>query len=184
MSRSSAWSFATARGSVRVAPGELRIRRGVSRTVAEAGSALAAGRLPSALRDVGWAGAAALTAIVPTVIEWLVEGGGSAQTTVGLLALLTAVGGVATSVARERTTAVAYRDVEHVAFDDGELAVVHRSGDGDGERETETVRPRDDAERADAAVALRLRGVDLRGLEDDEAVSRTVVDAPKSELRA
>ena len=184
MSRSRTWSFATARGSVRVAPGELRIRRGVTRSVAEAGSALAAGRLPSALRDGGWGGIAALAAIVPAAGEWFLTGGGTAQATIGLLGLLTAVGGVAASIARERTTTLSYRAVEHVAFDGGELAIVHRSEDGDGERETETVRPRDDAERADAAVALRLRGVDLRGVEDDEAVSRTVVDAPKSELLA
>lgn len=183
MSRSSAWSFATARGSVRVAPDELRIRRGVTRTVAEAGSALAAGRLPSALRDVGWTGIAAVTAVVPAAVEWLLQGGGTVQTTFGLLGLLTAVGGVAVSVARERTAAIPLRDIEHVAFDEGELAIVHRS-EADDERERERVRPLDDAQRADAAVALRLRGVDLRGVEDDEAVSRTVIDVPKTELLA
>ncbi|EMA64718.1 hypothetical protein [Halorubrum lipolyticum] len=179
-----AWSFPTARGSVRVAPGELRIRRGVLRTVAEAGRSLAAGRLPSALRDVGWTGILAVTAIAPSAVEWLLAGGGSAQTAFGVLGLLTAVSGVAVSVARERTATVPHRDIEHVAFDDGELRIVHRNGEGDDERETETVRPLDDAARADAALALRLRGVDLRGVEDDDAVSRTVVDAPKTELIA
>ena len=120
MSRSRTWSFATARGSVRVAPGELRIRRGVTRSVAEAGSALAAGRLPSALRDGGWGGIAALAAIVPAAGEWFLTGGGTAQATIGLLGLLTAVGGVAASIARERTTTLSYRAVEHVAFDGGE----------------------------------------------------------------
>ncbi|WP_144923483.1 hypothetical protein [Halorubrum salsamenti] len=180
------WSFATARGSVRVAPAELRIRRGVVRTVAEAGSALAAGRLPSALRDVSWTGVAAVTAVLPSLIEWLLEGGGGVQTTLGALGLLAAVGGVAASVARGRTTAVPHRDIEHVAFDDGDIVIVHREGRGadDDESETETVRPLDDAARADAALALRLRGVELRGGEGDEAVSRTVVDAPKTALPA
>ena len=176
------WTFETVRGSVRVAPGEIRIRRGVVRTAAEAGRALAAGRLPPALRDVGWTGILAVTAIAPTAIEWILAGGGSALTTVGVLGLLTAVGGVAASVARERTAAIPTRDVEHVAFDDGTLVIAHRNEGEDGERETETVRPLDDAERADAAVAFRLRGVEIRGVEDDEAVSRTVVDAPKTTL--
>lgn len=183
MSRSGAWTFATARGSVRVAPGEIRIRRGVTETVAEAARALAAGRLPSALRDVGWTGIGAAAAVVPSAVEWLVQGGGIAGTAVAILGLLTAVGGVAASVVRERRTAIPLRDVEHVAFDDGEIEVVHLEGDDD-DRAAETVRPRGDAERADAAVALRLRGVEVRGIEDDEAVSRTVVDAPKAELLA
>jgi len=178
-----AWAFETVRGSVRVAPAELRIRRGVARTVSEAGRALAAGRLPSALRDIGWTGVVAVTAIAPTVIEWILEGG-AAQTTLGALGFLIAVGGVAVSVARERTATISHRDIDHVAFDDGELVIAHRSEEEDGERETDTVRPRDDAARADAAVALRLRGVELRGVEDDEAVSRTVVDAPKTTLLA
>jgi hypothetical protein len=120
--------------------------------------------------------------VVPPAVEWLFRGGGSAQTALGLIGLITAVGGVATSVARERTATVPLRDVEHVGFDEGEIEVVYR--DDDDERETETVRPRDDEERSDAAVALRLRGVDLRGIEGDEAVSRTAVDAPKTELLA
>jgi len=181
-SRHGTWTFETVRGSVRVAPGEIRIRRGVVRTVAEAGRALAAGRLPSALRDVGWTGILAVTAIVPPAVEWLLAGGGSVQATFGVLGLLTAVGGVAASVARERTATIPSRDIEHVAFDDGTLVIVHRNEEEDGERETETVRPLDGAERADAAVAFRLRGVEIRGVEDDEAVSRTVVDAPKTTL--
>ncbi|MFC7325472.1 hypothetical protein ACFQMF_12875 [Halorubrum rutilum] len=182
MSRSGTWSFATARGTVRVAPGELRIRRSIAQTVTESGRALADGRLPSALRDVGWAGIGAVTMLVPPAVEWLLRGGG-ARTTVGLIGLFTAVGGVATSVASERTATIPLRDVEHVDFDEGEIEIVHRSGDDD-ERETETVRPLNDEERSDAAVALRLRGVDLRGVKEDEAVSRTVVDAPKTELLA
>lgn len=183
MSRSGTWSFATVRGSVRVAPDELRIRRGLAQTVAESGRALAAGRVPSALRDVGWTGIGAVAMVVPPAVEWLLQGGGSVQTAVGLIGLITAVGGVATSVARERTATVPLRDVEHVGFDEGEIEIVYRSEeDGDDERETETVRPRDGEERSDAAVALRLRGVDLRGVEEDEAVSRTVVDVPKTEL--
>jgi len=184
MSRSGAWSFATARGTIRVAPDELRIRRGLARTVTEAGSALAAGRVPSALRDVGWTGIGAVAMLVPPVVEWLLQGGGGGAA-FGLIGLLTAVGGVATSVARERTVTIPLGDVEHVGFDgdEGEIEVVHRGEDGDG-RETETVRPVDDEERSDAAVALRLRGVDLRGVEDDDAVSRTVVDVPKTELLA
>ena len=182
MSRSGTWSFATVRGGVRVAPDELRIRRGLAQTVAESGRALAAGRVPSALRDVGWTGIGAVAMVVPPAVEWLLRGGGSAQTALGLIGLITAVGGVATSVARERTATVPLRDVEHVGFDEGEIEIVYR--DEDDERETETVRPRDDEERSDAAVALRLRGVDLRGVEEDEAVSRTAVDAPKTELLA
>jgi hypothetical protein len=183
MTRSGTWSFATTRGTVRVAPGELRIRRGVARSVTEAGSALADGRLPSALRDVGWTGIGAVTMLVPPAVEWLLWDGGGTQATVGLIGLLTAVGGVATSVAGERTATIPLRDIEHVDFDKDEIEVVHRSGDED-ERETETVRPLNDGERSDAAVALRLRGVDLRGVKEDEAVSRTVVDAPKTELLA
>jgi hypothetical protein len=182
MSRTSAWSFATARGSVHVAPDELRIRRGLAQTVAESGRALAAGRVPSALRDVGWTGIGAVAMVVPPAVEWLLQGGDSVQTAVGLIGLITAVGGVATSVARERTATVPLRDVDHVGFDEGEIKIVYR--DDDDERETETVRPLDGGERSDAAMALRLRGVDLRGVKDDEAVSRTVVDAPASELLA
>lgn len=149
--------------------------------------ALAAGRAPPAFRDLSWTGVAGLTAVATTATEWFLSGGGTVQLGLGLLGAVTAVGGGVVSAARDRTTTVPLRDVDHVAFADGELVVVHRDGEGDseeGDRGEERIRPIDDAARADAAVALSLRGVELRGAEDDEAVSRTVVDAPKTALLA
>ena len=189
-----AWAFETVRGSVRVAPDELRIRRGVVGTLTGSVRALADGRTPLAFRDLGWASVTGVTAVMTAATEWFLGEGGTTQLWLGALGVVAAVGGVAASVARARTATVSLRDVEHVTFEDEELVVVHRDDedDGDGDAndgddegpETERVRPTDDAARADAAVALRLRGVELRGVEDDEAVSRTVVDAPKTALLA
>ena len=63
MSRSGTWSFATASGRVRVAPDEIRIRRGIADTLRGVLRALAAGRFPRALRDVGWPGGGAVLAL-------------------------------------------------------------------------------------------------------------------------
>jgi hypothetical protein len=187
-----AWAFETLRGSVRVAPDELRIRRGVVGTLTGSVRALADGRTPLAFREVGWAGVAGLTTVATAAMEWFLGGGGTTQLWLGALGLVATVSGVAASAANARVTTVSLRDLEHVTFEEDELVVVHRDGDesdedGDGdddEPETERVRPIDDEARADAAVALRLRGVELRGVEGDEAVSRTVVDAPKTSLLA
>ncbi|QAU13798.1 hypothetical protein EKH57_14295 [Halorubrum sp. BOL3-1] len=89
------------------------------------------------------------------------------------------------------------RDVRHVAFGGDEVVVVayddcDEDGDDEGpatdeedddpKRAETRIRPVDDAARADAALAFRLRGIDLRGVESDDAVSRTAVDAPETEL--
>jgi len=180
-----AWAFETLRGSVRVAPDELRIRRSVLGTITGSVRALADGRTPLAFRDLGWASVAGLTTVTTAATEWVLGEGGTTQLWLGALGAVAAVGGVVASAASARTTTVSLRDVERVSFEDDGLVVVHRAdadgGEDDGPK-TERVRPTDDAARADAAVALRLRGVELRGVEDDEAVSRTVVDAPKTAL--
>lgn len=194
MSRSGTWSFATASGRVRVAPDEIRIRRGIADTLRGVLRALAAGRFPRALRDIGWPGGGAVLALgglVPNLLWDDVGAIGAGDLLVAGTGLLVAVGGVALTIARRRRVAIPLDAVDHVAFEDEELTVVYDDGSdggdgnatGDGETR-ETLRPRDDDERADAAVALRLRGVDLRGVDGDERVSRTVVDAPETELVA
>lgn len=192
MSRTGAWSFATVGGRVRVAPDEIRIRRGVVDALRGVPRAIAAGRLPPALRDVGWSvvGAVlALGSLVPNLLWDDVGAIGAGDLLVAGVGLLAAVGGVAVTVARRRRVAIRLDAVDYVAFEDEGLVVVYdgdgeANGGGEGDENRETLRPRDDDERADAAVALRLRGVDLRGVDGDERVSRTVVDAPETELVA
>ena len=196
MSRTGAWSFATIGGRVRVAPDEIRIRRGVADALRGVLRALAAGRFPRALRDVGWPGVGAVLALgnlVPKLLWDDVGAIGAGDLLVVGTGLLAAVGGIAVTIARRRRVAIPLDAVDYVAFEDEELVVVYdgdgesdgdreADGDGEGDETRETLRPRDDDERADAAVALRLRGVDLRGVDGDDRVSRTVVDAPETEL--
>jgi len=198
MNRTGAWSFATVGGRVRVAPDEIRIRRGVVDALRGVPRALAAGRVPPELRDVGWSGVGAVLALgslVPNLLWDDVGAIGAGDLLVAGVGLLAAVGGVAVTIARRRRVAIRLDAVDYVAFEEEELVVVYDGdgqGDGNGEGDgngkgddtRETLRPRDDGERADAAVALRLRGVELRGVDGDERVSRTVVDAPETELVA
>ncbi|RLM67179.1 hypothetical protein [Halorubrum sp. Atlit-26R] len=184
MSRTGAWSFATVGGRVRVAPDEIRIRRGVVDALRGVPRALAAGRVPPELRDVGWSGVGAVLALgslVPNLLWDDVGAIGAGDLLVAGVGLLAAVGGVAVTIARRRRVAIRLDAVDYVAFEEEELVVVY-DGNGEGDDTRETLRPRDDDERADAAVALRLRGVELRGVDGDERVSRTVVDAPETEL--
>ncbi|GAB7008681.1 hypothetical protein [Halorubrum trueperi] len=198
MRRVGAWSFTTVRGRVHVAPDELRVHRKVTRVARSVPRALAAGRFPRVVRSVGWTGILAVMTLASAAPGLIFDDVGTGSLFLPALSVLTAIGGVAVAVARNRRTAIPLDDVDHVAFEDGALVIVHADGDdGDGDegekgektgdgggRDRTRVRPLDDDERADAALALRLRGVDLRGVEDDDAVSRTVVDVPKTELVA
>ncbi|WP_233125149.1 hypothetical protein [Halorubrum sp. SD683] len=95
---------------------------------------------------------------------------------------MTGFAGVCVSAVRNARTEIPLRDVRRAEFRDGDVVVVHEDEDGDA---VETAfRPRSPAARNDAALALRLRGVDLRGADDADGVSRTVVDAPETELVA
>ncbi|MUW14493.1 hypothetical protein GJ633_07265 [Halorubrum sp. CBA1125] len=233
MTHTGTWSFATVRGTVQVAPDAIQIRRGlVSRAVGNLRT-IAAGRVPPVFAAADWSLVTVVFAVLGVVVQ-LWGDGGDPEFTLATLGLLTAIGSIAASAVRNRETTISLRTVEHVAFDDDELVVVHREetddgwfgdgwfgdgwfgdegsgggwfgGDGAdasgdavvgetsdagitaddaaGDRVETRIRPRADAERADAAIALRLRGVDLRGVDGHEAVSRTVVDAPKTELVA
>lgn len=92
------------------------------------------------------------------------------------------IGTLAASVPGDRRETVPLRAVKHVYFDDDEVIVVHESDDDEDEITETEVRPRSDEARADAALALRLRGVDVRGGDEDDAVSPAAIDAPKTEL--
>ncbi|MBP1901138.1 hypothetical protein J2744_000796 [Halorubrum trapanicum] len=178
MTRTGTWSFATTAGRVEVAPDEIRVRRRVGRTCREVARSLASGRLPSVGRDVGWSGVGAAISALGMLLEWTGEPG----TGVGVAAfgLATAFAGVGVSALQNARTEIRLRDVRHVAFRKGDVVVVHESEDG-GAAET-ALSPRSPAARNDAALAFRLRGVDLRGADDAEGVSRTAVDAPATEL--
>ncbi|EMA67685.1 hypothetical protein C461_08159 [Halorubrum aidingense JCM 13560] len=179
MTATDTWAFETTRGSVLVGPSELRFRHGVTGALAGSFAALAAGRLPPVVRHGGWPGLALVTALATVAMEWAWSDGVTVQLVLGLLGVVAVFSGSLVSAIRLGADAIPLRTVEHATFEDGTITVAHRTDDDLTER---TIRPRNDAERADAALALRLRGVTLRGIADDEAVSRTVVDAPKTEL--
>lgn len=181
MSRTGTWSFATAAGRVEVAPDEVRVRRRGGRTCCEAARSLASGRLPAVGRDVGVSALGAAFGAVGVLLEWAGDPG--AGVGVAAFGLATAFAGVGLSALRNARTEVPLREVRHVAFRDGEVVVVREGDAGDRAAET-TLSPRSPADRNDAALAFRLRGVDLRGAEDAEGVSRTAVDAPETELVA
>lgn len=196
MSRGGAWSFATLTGRAEVAPDEIRVQRRVRTVVGNGARAVRSGRFGALADAFGWAGVGAALTVLGAVPRLLSAGGGDEAVWLTGLAALTVAATVAASVARGRRTTVPLRAVDHVEFDDEALVVVHEEvadgrfggwwasdGSGGSADRTETeVRPLDDAARTDAALALRLRGVDCRGVEDDDAVSRTAVDAPKTEL--
>lgn len=186
MDQSSAWVFRTTRGSVYVGPGELRIRRSLADTLSAAVSAVAGGRFPSAVRDVGWSVVAALVALGTVTTEWYVTAETTVQLFIGLSGALVALGGSLVSAARNRTATIPNGAIARVTFEDDALVIVHAAGEDtdDADSTEETVRPLDDDQRADAALALKLRGLDLCGVTADGPVSRTVVDAPETELVA
>lgn len=201
MTRTGTWSFATTTGRVEVAPGELRVRNRLRTVGVRVGRALANGRTGPVGDAVGWSGVGAALTVLGALPRLLTADGGSETLwAIGLAALTVGVT-LAAAVVGDRGTAIPLEAIEHAEFDDGEVVVVHEEvddgglggrlgdrwrwgwGDETGGDRTETrIRPLDDAARGDAALALRLRGVDVRGIEDDDAVSRTVVDAPKTEL--
>ncbi|WP_418286623.1 hypothetical protein [Halorubrum sp. DTA46] len=175
------WAFRTASGSVRVAPSELRVHYGVVGTFTGSAAALAAGRFPPVVRRAGWPATAALMALITVAMEWSWNDGATVGLFLGLFGLVTVLGTGVVSAVRRRIDGIPLRDVEHATFEDGTVVVTYRD-ESDGDTKSLTLRPRDGTARADAALALRLRGVELRGAADDEAVSRTVVDAPETEL--
>jgi len=186
MSRGGTWSFPTATGHVEVAPGEIRVRRRLRAAVDHAGRALARGRIDPLTDAFSWTGVGVLFTVLGAIPRLLSVGDGSEALWVAGIAAATVVGTLAASIAGGRRTTVPLRAVERVEFGGDEVVVVHRSdddGDDAGDEPTETeIRPRSEDARADAALALRLRGVDVRGVDGDDAVSRTAVDAPKTEL--
>ncbi|MDB2223312.1 hypothetical protein PM076_08135 [Halorubrum ezzemoulense] len=180
MSRTGAWSLPTAAGRVAVAPGEIRVRNRPDRMCVEGLRALANGRAPSVGRDVSGSAVAAAIAALGTLLEWVGSGGTGGG--IAAFGLVTGFAGVCVSAVRNARTEIPLRDVRRAEFRDGDVVVVHEDEDGDA---VETAfRPRSPAARNDAALALRLRGVDLRGADDADGVSRTVVDAPETELVA
>ncbi|ELZ57224.1 MULTISPECIES: hypothetical protein [Halorubrum] len=185
MSRDGTWSFPTATGGVEVAPDEIRVRRRLRPAADHAGRALANGRLGALTDAFGWAGVGALFTVLSAVPRLLSVGDGSEALWVGGIAAVTVIGTLAASVGENRRETIPLRAVERVEFDGDGIVVVHEPDDADdsagGLAKTE-IRPRSDDARADAALALRLRGVDIRGVDGDDAVSRTAVDAPKTEL--
>ena len=179
MTRTGTWSFATTAGRVEVAPGEIRVRKRVARVAETTLRALANGRMPPVGREVSWSAVASAIALFGALLEWFAGSGEGIE--VMAFALVTAFAGVGVTALRNARVDVPARDVRHVDFRDGDVVVV-REENGD---EAETVlRPRSPEARNDAALAFRLRGVEVRGAADAEGVSRTVVDAPKAELVA
>jgi len=178
MSRNGTWSVPTAAGRVEVAPGEVRVRKRPARVCVEGVRALANGRAPPVGRDVSGSAVAAAIAAFGTLLEW----GGDDGTGVGVAAfgLATGFAGVGVSAVRNARTEIPLRDVRHADLAEGDVVVVHEGEDGDAVETT--FRPRSPAARNDAALALRLRGVELRNAGDADGVSRTVVDAPATEL--
>jgi len=196
MRRSGTWSFATATGTVAVAPNEVQIRRHLWTAVDHAGRALANGRIGPVVDAVGWSGVGAALTVLGALPRLLSVGDGGEALWLTALAGITVIGTLAAAVVGNRRATIPLRAIERVEFDDEGIVVVHeedddgwfgerwgRSGSDGGDDPTETrIRPLDDAERSDAALAFRLRGVDLRGAEADEGVTRTAIDAPKTEL--
>ncbi|ELZ40186.1 hypothetical protein [Halorubrum tebenquichense] len=183
MSRDGTWSFPTATGHVEVAPGEIRVRRRLRTAVDHAGQAFARGRLGPLTDAFGWTGVGVLFTLLGAVPRLLSAGSGSEPLWAGGIAAVTVIGTLAASIAGNRRTTVPLRAVERVEFGGDEVVVVHEPDDGEDDEPTETeIRPRSEDARADAALAFRLRGVDVRGVDGDDAVSRTAVDAPKTEL--
>jgi len=196
MKRSGAWSFATVTGTVVVAPDEIRIRRRIGTAVGRTGRALASGRFGQVVDAVGWSGLAAVFTVLSAAPRLASAGDGTGEVLLTALAGITVIGTLAASVVQGRRTEIPLRDVDCVDFDDDEIVVVHEAdeagwlgdwrgsdaSDGSADRTETRIRPLDDAERSDAALAFRLRGVGLRGAEDDESVTRTAIDAPKTEL--
>ncbi|WP_200531876.1 hypothetical protein [Halorubrum sp. LN27] len=200
MRRSGAWSFATVTGTVAVAPDEIRIRRRIRTTAVRAGRSLSRGRVAPVVDAVGWSGVGAAFTVLGALPRLLSLGDGSEALWLTALGVLTVTATLAATALQGRRTTIPLRAVERVEFDGDEVVVVHEeaddgwfddrfsdwwgSGDSDGDGDpTETrIRPLDDGERSDAALAFRLRGVDLRGADEDEAVTRTAIDAPKTEL--
>jgi hypothetical protein len=179
VTRTGTWSFATTAGRVEVAPGEIRVRKRAARVVETSVRALASGRAPPVGREVGWSAVASGIALFGALLEWFAGSGEGIEVTA--FALVTALAGVCVTVLQNARADVPTRDVRHVEFSDGDVVVV-REEDGDEARTV--LRPRSPEARNDAALAFRLRGVEVRGAADAEGVSRTVVDAPKAELVA
>ncbi|WP_139042963.1 hypothetical protein [Halorubrum tropicale] len=162
-------------GRVEVAPDEIRVRKGLARVAETTVRRLASGRAPPVGREVGWSAVAGAIALLGALIE-LAAGSGEGIEVAGF-ALATALAGTGVTALQNARVEVSTRDVQYVAFRDGDVVVVRDDGD-----EGETVlRPRSPAARNDAALAFRLRGIEVRGAADAEGVSRTVVDAPKAE---
>ena len=186
MTRDGTWSFATATGSVEVAPDEIRIRRRLRAVVDHTGRALAHGRIDALTDAFSWSAVGAMLTVIAAIPRLLSVGDGTEALWVAGLAGATVVGTLSMSIAQGRRTTVPLRAVEHVEFGGDAVVVVHEADDeedGADDEPTETrIRPRSDAARADAALSFRLRGVDVRGVDADDAVSRTAVDAPKTEL--
>ncbi|OYR82696.1 hypothetical protein DJ71_11520 [Halorubrum sp. E3] len=196
MRRVGTWSFSTVTGSVTVAPDEIRIRRRLRTAVVHAGRALSHGRVSPVVDAVGWSGIGAAFTVLGALPRLLSVGDGSGTLWLTVLAALTVTGTLAATVVQGRRTTIPLRAVERVEFDGAEIVVVHEGPDddrfggrlglgdpADGDEKTETrIRPLDATERSDAALALRLRGVDLRGAEGAEGVTRTALDAPRTEL--
>jgi hypothetical protein len=179
VTRTGTWSFATTAGRVEVAPGEIRVRKRAARVAETTVRAIAKGRMPPVGREVGWSAVASGIALCGALLEWFAGSGEGIE--VAAFALVTALAGVGVTALQNARVDVPTREVQHVDFRDGDAVVVHEE-DGD---EAETVlRPRSPEARNDAALAFRLRGVEVRGADDAEGVSRTVVDAPKAELVA
>ncbi|TKX73701.1 hypothetical protein EXE46_12965 [Halorubrum sp. GN11_10-6_MGM] len=179
MTRTGTWSFATTAGRVEVAPDEIRIRKQAARVAETSLRTLANGRVPPVGREVGWSAVASGIALFGALIEWTLGSGQGIG--VAAFPLATALAGVAVTALQNARVDVPARDVRHVEFSDGDVVVVHED---DGEEAETALRPRSPAARNDAAFAFRLRGIEVRGADDAEGVSRTVVDAPEAELVA
>ncbi|WP_164471117.1 hypothetical protein [Halorubrum sp. CSM-61] len=196
MRESGAWSFTTATGTVTVAPDEVRVRRRLRTASVHAGRALSRGRVAPVVDAVGWSGVGAALTVLGALPRLLSVGDGSGTVWLTALAALTVAGTLAATVLQGRRTTIPLRAVERVEFDGDEVVVVHEEADdgwfgkrwgrgesgGDADRTETRIRPLDAVERSGAALAFRLRGVDLRGAEADEGVTRTAIDAPKTEL--
>ncbi|GAB6878138.1 hypothetical protein JCM17823_04120 [Halorubrum gandharaense] len=176
MTTNSVWTIRTTDGTLYVGPSELCIRRTVGGWVAGVRSALRGGESPfdwtTTLSGVGMF----LLLVFGMVLSGLPFGSllaGTLIVAVGVVSLFQSLG---VRFGRDRTVTVPATEIDHVEFHDGRLTVSGTDGN------SWDVTPATDAERADAAVALRLRGFELRGAEEDDAVSRTVIDAPPTEL--
>lgn len=176
MTTNSVWTVQTTDGTLYVGPSELRLRRTVGGWLAGVRSAVRGGESPLDLKATLSGVAMFLLLVSGMFFSGLPFGSllaGSLIVAAGLMSLLQSFG---LRFVHDRTVTVSATEVDHVTFDDGRLTIYRTDGD------SVDVTPATDDERADAAVALRLRGFELRGVEEDEAVSRTVIDAPATEL--